>query len=170
MNPAASDITYITRVEELVWGSVLLALSLIIHGFGMVLTLHLTNNFDQHFRKSASFFSGIAGIVLGSWLILAIHVVEVLIWSAFFHWKECFVNFSTAIYFTGLQYTTVGSTLYLPRYWRLLEAMVATSGLLCFAWSTGVMMTLAQAFQIKQVKILGRRGLLRTGKQATPPP
>jgi voltage-gated potassium channel len=165
MNAATGDITYITRVEELVWGSILLALSLIIHGCGMVLTLHLTNNFDQRFRRSASFVAGIASIILGSWLIMAVHVVEVLMWSAFFQWKECFINFSTAVYFAGLQYTTVGSTLNLPKHWRLLEAMIASAGLLGFAWSTGVLMTLAQAFQNEQVQMLGERGLLRFGRR-----
>jgi hypothetical protein len=156
----AADITYVTRVEELAWGSVLLGLTLIIHGIGMVVTLHLTQGFDRRFCRSASFISGMAGIIFGSWLIMSVHTVEILMWSAFFQWKHCFVNFSTAVYFTGLQYTTVGSTYNLPKLWSLLEAMVASAGLMCFAWSTGVLMTMAQTFQNQQLQILAEHGLL----------
>lgn len=62
-----------------------------------------------------------------------------------------FPNYSTASYFAFMEYTTVGSPLNLPQTWRLLEGMIATAGLLGFAWSTGVLMTLAQEFQEGQM-------------------
>jgi len=77
-----------------------------------------------------------------------------MMWAGFFHWKDCFKTYSTAVYFSGLQYTTVGSSLNLPKEWRLLEIMTASAGLLGFAWSTGVLMTLAQEFQERQLRRL----------------
>ena len=53
----------------------------------------------------------------------------------------------------------------LPRHWRLLEAMIASAGLLGFAWSTGVMMTLAQDFQEQQLRAL-REHRIRLGFRA----
>jgi len=50
------------------------------------------------------------------------------------------------------EYTTLGSNIFLPLKWRLLEGMIATSGLLTFAWSTGVLITLAQKFQDRQME------------------
>jgi hypothetical protein len=82
-----------------------------------------------------------------------------MMWAGFFHWKDCFKTFSTAVYFAGLQYTTVGSSLNLPKEWRLLEIMTASAGLLGFAWSTGVLMTLAQEFQEQQLRLLRERRL-----------
>jgi hypothetical protein len=148
------QLTYVARGEEIAWGFVLLALSLIIHGFGMVLTLHLTNAFKQRFATAERFLPGIATIILGSWMIMVVQVVEIAMWAGFFQWKQCFANWSAAIYFTGLQYTTVGSTLSLPKHWRLLEIMVSSAGLMGFAWSTGVLMTLAQNFQSQQLRAL----------------
>jgi hypothetical protein len=148
-------ITYVTRLEEVAWGLVLLAFSLIIHGIGMVLTLHATTRFRQRFAITGHLFSGISVIILGTWLILIVQIVEIAMWAAFLQWKHCFENFSTAIYFSGLQYTTVGSNLNLPRHWRLLEIMIASAGLMGFAWSTGVLMTLAQKFQKAQLRLWG---------------
>jgi hypothetical protein len=45
-----------------------------------------------------------------------------------------------------VNYTTLDSG-YLPQRWRLLEGVLAMAGLLTFAWSTGVLFTLAQEFQ-----------------------
>ena len=46
----------------------------------------------------------------------------------------------------------MGSAYNLPLKWRLLEGMIATAGLLGFAWSTGVLYPLAQEFQDQQVQ------------------
>lgn len=154
MESRIDPITYVVRTEEVVWGFVLMALGLIIHGFGMVLTLQATDHLQQRRGTARHLLSGIGVVILGSWMILATQIVEVMVWAAFFQWKQCFVNLSTAVYYTALQYTTVGSTLTLPKQWRLLEGMVSSSGLMGFAWSTGVLMSLAQAFQSAQLRRL----------------
>lgn len=88
---------------------------------------------------------------------MIVHCCEIVLWAGFFQWKHCFPNFSTATYFSFLEYTTVGSAFNLPLKWRLLEGMIATAGLLAFAWSTGVLMTLATAFQEQQLRLLRER-------------
>ena len=46
----------------------------------------------------------------------------------------------------------------LPLGWRLLEGMLPMAGLMTFAWSTGVLFTLAQDFQSTQLSLIhGRR-------------
>lgn len=165
MNPTIDSITYVTRFEEVLWGCGLMAVSLVIHGLGMVLTLHLVSRAKPRLGPPDSFRAGLGAIILGSWMIMAVHILEILMWSAFLQWKDCFPTFSTAVYFTGLQYTTVGSALNLPKHWRLLEAMIASAGLLGFAWSTGVMMTLAQDFQEQQLRAL-REHRIRLGLHA----
>ena len=159
--------TYATRVEEMLWGIVLVALTLVIHGLGMILTLHLSDGFKQRFGQPPSFVSGMSNLILASWMISLVHIVEVLMWSGFFQWKHCFANFSTATYFAFLEYTTVGSAFNLPLKWRLLEGMIATAGLLGFAWSTGVLLTLAQEFQDQQMQ---RLKLRRENRQTKPKP
>jgi hypothetical protein len=154
MQTQLEAIAYVTRVEELVWGLMLLALSMTIHGLGMVATLHVASSFKKRFASAEPFLVGIGTIIVGSWLIVTVLITEIVMWASFFQWKQCFSTFSTATYFTGLQYTTVGSSLNLPKEWRLLEIMLSVAGLMGFAWSTGVLMTLAQDFQSRQLRLL----------------
>jgi hypothetical protein len=81
MHAQIEPTTYVTRAEELVWGLVLLAFSLTIHGFGMVLTLRATGSFKRRFATTGHLLSGIAIVILGSWMILAVQIVEVAMWS-----------------------------------------------------------------------------------------
>jgi hypothetical protein len=77
---------------------------------------------------------------------------------------------STAYYYALLEYTTLGSSLNLPLHWRLLEGLTAIAGVLTFAWSTGVLLTLAQSFQEQQVLALQqRRERHRRGPRASAP-
>ena len=150
MNAPITQPTYVTSLEEMLWGIILVAITLIMHAYGMLLTINCSDDFKAKFGQR-SFVAGLSNLILASWLIMFVHVLEVLMWSAFFQWKHCFQNFSTATYFSFLEYTTVGSAFNLPLKWRLLEGMVATAGLLGFAWSTGVLYSLAQEFQEQQV-------------------
>jgi hypothetical protein len=90
-------------------------------------------------------------------MIIIIHLLEVLVWAGFFLWKGAMPNASLAYYFSLNEYTTVGSNFNLPLRWRLLEGMIATAGLLTFAWSTGVLLTLAQDFQERELQLLKLR-------------
>jgi hypothetical protein len=55
------------------------------------------------------------------------------------------------------EYTTVGSNFNRPLRWRLLEGMLATSGLLTFAWSTGILLKLAQEFPERHTTIFKQK-------------
>jgi len=143
---------YVTSLEEVLWGSLLVAFTLTIHGFGLHWTLRSSNAFRTRFEQRPSFALGLGRLILASWMVTLVHLIEVVMWAGFFQWQHCFVNFSTAAYFALMDYTTVGSDYHLPQNWRLLEGMLATAGLLGFAWSTGVLLTLAQQFQDRQLR------------------
>lgn len=168
MAAPADEILYITSTEEMLWGAALVAVTLIIHAFGMLQTLHASAKFKETFGKSGSFATGMTSLIIASWMIIAVHVVEIMMWAGFFQWKHCFPNYSTANYFAFLQYTTVGSSFNLPLRWRLLEGMIATAGLLGFAWSTGVLLTLAQEFQDQQMQRYKKRDERAKARAAAP--
>jgi hypothetical protein len=149
--------TYIISLDEIVWGGILVAITLVIHGFGMLVALRFTNACKERFEHAPSFLASIGNLIAASWIITSVHILEVMMWAGFFQWNHCFENYSTAGYFALMEYTTVGSNYDLPQRWRLLEGMIATAGLLGFAWSTGVLMTLAQEFQDQQMKRLKSR-------------
>ncbi len=155
--PAVHSAPYVTSLHELFWGVILVAVSLTMHGLGMLYTLRLSSAYKLRFEQEPSFIAGMIHLVLAAWMITMVHICEVMMWSGFFQWKNCFVNFSTAAYFALNEYTTVGSSFDLPPNWRLLEGMIATAGLIGFAWSTGVLLTLAQEFQEQQLQLIKRR-------------
>ena len=154
------DTFYTTRLEKGLWGGLLVAITLAMHGFGMLLTLRASNAFKERF-KHQSFALGMRAIILASWMIIVVHLVEVTVWAHFFYWTEAVASsnktFSVCYYFALMDYTTVGSSYNLKLDWRMLEGMIAIVGLLTFAWSTGVLLTLAQEFQNQQMLLLKQK-------------
>jgi hypothetical protein len=151
--------TYVTSLEEVSWGAVLVAITLALHGIGMLATLIACARFRHRFDERASFLMGLCTLILASWMIIIVHLVEVVVWASFFLWKGAMPNASLSFYFSLMDYTTVGSNFNLPLRWRLLEGMIAIAGLMTFAWSTGVLFTLAQGFQDRQLRRLQERHL-----------
>ena len=139
---------YVIKLHELVWGGALLALTIAIHGFGMLLVVRVSNALRERFqglrKRHAS--AGLAIVIVASWMIILVNLLEVMLWAAFFVLKGAQPNHSSAFYNALLNYTTLQAG-YLPRDWRLLEGMLGMSGLLTFAWSTSILFSLAQDFQ-----------------------
>ncbi len=164
MNIAAGEHPYVTSFEEMFWGGTLVAITMAMHGFGMLLVLRASNGLKERFQKVPSFTGGILILILASWMIMVVHLIEVLAWAGFFTWTnavntsgETHPTASLCYYFALMDYTTLGSSYNLHLRWRLLEGMIAMAGLLTFAWSTGVLLTLAQEFQDQQMRILKQR-------------
>ena len=174
MNAAFDEALYVTGIKEVLWGVVLVAITLALHGFGMLLTLRASSAFKERFERTQSFTLGMCVIILASWMIIVVHLVEVFVWAGFFNWKEALAapnaNASLCYYFALMDYTTLGCNYNLKLNWRLLEGMIAIAGLLTFAWSTGVLMTLAQEFQDQQLQALKQRESRRRAKLAAPTP
>jgi voltage-gated potassium channel len=164
---------YVTSLEEICWGGTLVAVTMAMHAVGMLGSVRVTELVKERFAGSGSFMRGTLVLVLASWLILLVHLIEVFVWAGFFYWKDA-VNTQTSApattslcyYFALMDYTTLGSSFNLHVRWRLLEGMIAVAGLLTFAWSTGVLFTLAQEFQDQQLKLLQQRRAKRRGPGA----
>ncbi|MFO1089392.1 MAG: hypothetical protein U1E46_07400 [Hyphomicrobiales bacterium] len=125
----------------------LLALTMIVHGTGMVSTMQMAEQFDEWLTKRDLRRFGIATLIVAALLIVTVHFLEVGIWSAFFYITGAVKDASDSFYFTLLEYVTLGSNINLPFRWRNLEGAIAMSGLLTFAWSTSVLMALVSRYQ-----------------------
>ena len=142
---------YVTSLDEVFWGVILIALTMAIHGFGVILTLRAGGALQRRDAGRTSFGRGISTLIIATWILVIVHLIEVLVWGVFFWLRDGFANASTAFYYALMQYTTVGSIYNLPSRWRLLGGMIAMAGLLTFAWSTSVLFTLAQKFQTQEL-------------------
>ena len=150
--------SYATSLEEVAWGITLVAVTMAIHGCGMLATLLACHAVKQHGPEGAvSFLRGGGVLILASWMIVLVHLAELLVWALFFVWQDAMPNPSTAYYFALTQYTTVGSSWSLPPRLRLFEGMLPIAGLMAFTWSTGVLFSLAQEFQATQLSAMHAR-------------
>ena len=157
----------VTSLEEILWGITLVAITMAIHGCGMLATLFACHALrQQRPGGSVSFLRGGAVLILASWMIVLIHLAELLVWAVFFLWQGAMPDPSTSYYFALMQYTTVGSAWSLPLRWRLLDGMLPIAGLMAFAWSTGVLFTLAQEFQNTQLSAVHARRQARRAARA----
>ena len=161
MTESPAEIAYVISMREVMWGTTLIAVTMMLHALGMVTTSRASQAMQRRITANSGFFSGAWVLVVASWMIVATHFIEILVWGAFLVWRGAFPTMSTANYYSLLQYTTVGSSLSLPFDWRLLGGMLPMSGMLTFAWSTAVLLKLAVQFEETQLT------RLRSGVRST---
>jgi len=142
--------TYVISLDELIWGTILVAITMAIHGTGMFGILRMIELLKERFAPLESFLFGLGLVILASLLIIIVNIVEVVVWASFFLLQGAQPNHSISMYNALLNYTTLQAG-YLPQHWHLLEALLGMAGLLTVAWSTGILYMLAQDFQDAQL-------------------
>lgn len=155
MNEATVHVQEVLDFGEVLWGIVLIAVSMLIHAVGMPATLTVADRLRGRWPSGGGRFDlgSVSVLVVGSWMIVLVHLVEVAVWAEFLLWRGALGSTPDAFYYALCQYATVGSSLTLPIRWRLVGGMIAMAGLLTFAWSTAILLQLAQ-----QVEAARRQG------------
>lgn len=73
------------------------------------------------------------------WWLVLLHVTAILIWAAFYVWSGCLPDAETAIYFSGVTYTTMGyGDVVLAEPWRVIAPIEGLTGVLMCGLSAGV--------------------------------
>ena len=150
MTETESYLTHVISFREVGWGILLIAVTMTIHAFGMLVTVAAGDALQRRHRTGQGFFANTHVLVVTSWIIVFVHLAEVAVWAGFFVWCDAMPSLSAAYYYALFQYVTVGSEATLPMHWRLLGGLIGMAGLLTFAWSTTVLLTIAQRFQDTQ--------------------
>jgi len=122
--------------------SVLFAVALVVvtvatHAVGLSALLRIMRRFHA---LAMSGFRPVTLMVIGMtfWLIL-IHLIEISLWGLFYFWQGYLPDLESAVYFSGITYTTVGyGDLVLPKPWRMFATLEALTGLLMFGLSSGL--------------------------------
>jgi hypothetical protein len=122
-------------------GSLMLVVLALFHGAGLHMVSVQQKRRQRRLRLGRPRLA--AGALLVGWsifLMLALHVVEILIW-AFVIIHTGFVKHAyDAIYFCANAYTTLGmGSLDLDQHWRNISPIIAISGLFTFAWTTSAL-------------------------------
>ena len=126
-------------IGEIAFGSAMLILSLIIHGFGML----IVQRSNRHFQELALGFRREAAFSLLILMLLLTHMVEMLMWASMLTWGGAIATFRNSYYYVAVTYTTLGygeGTLSEP--WRIMAPMMAMSGVFAFGWTTSVLFSI----------------------------
>jgi len=142
---------YVIKLDEIMWGGLLVAITMAIHGTGMFSILRLADAIKERYDPLESFAGGLGLVIIASLLIVLTNIIEVMVWTVFFFLKGAQTNHHRAFYNAMLNYTTLQAG-YLPDRWHLLEPLLGMAGLLTVAWSTGILYMLAQDFQDTQLR------------------
>jgi hypothetical protein len=121
-----------------------------IHGLGMILGLRWLGRTwprqGHHFSPWATFHILIR-VVYG---LLVLHLLQITVWAAYYHWGGCFPDFTTCFYYSATSYSTVGyGDVIPPTNWRILGAVEGVTGILMFGWCTGVLFSVVNRLQAR---------------------
>lgn len=86
-------------------------------------------------------------------VMIALHVVQILIWAGFYRWN-CFATWESAFYFSTTSYSTVGyGDLVLPRIWRNLGPVEAVTGVLMCGLSASFLFAIVTRLVDREVRL-----------------
>jgi hypothetical protein len=78
-----------------------------------------------------------------STLVIVLHFIEILFWSAFYRWR-CLPSWESSFYFSASSYSTVGyGDVVLARVWRLLGPVEGVTGVLMCGISVSCLFAVA---------------------------
>ena len=135
--PLASIIPF----PDLLFGGALLVAVVLIHGVGIRL---VSDRFRRRVRVLAQQpdvslrLDVLLGVVI--FLLLALHLAEVVFWTAALVYSRLVADWRTAAFFAANTYTTVGyGRFVLPPEWNMLSPIISISGLFTFGWTGSVL-------------------------------
>lgn len=133
-----------TIVAQIFFGSVLLGVCSLIHIVLLVLAIKLLRAMSlPHEGKGLGPWQSLKLVTVGFSIVLLAHTIQVWLWAASFMFLGTFSNFSDAIYFSIVTYTTVGyGDVTVGGGFRVYGAMAAVTGLLNFGLSTAFLVGL----------------------------
>lgn len=80
--------TYVIGIGEVLCGSVLLAATMTLHGCGVLVTLRSTGALKRRAGPAASGIAGIGVLIVASWMLVLLHLLEVVVWALFYLWTN----------------------------------------------------------------------------------
>jgi len=131
-------------LRQLLVAALLLAICVLIHGFG---THAVQGPMQRRYgsQKESAIAHPFVLLVTLFLFIFALHAIEMFVWAVAYWLVEALPSLSEAVYFSISSYTTVGyRDVVLGPEWRTLGAAEAAVGVLLFGWSTALLFSVIQ--------------------------
>jgi hypothetical protein len=124
--------------RQLIVGALLMLATAAIQTFGVVFLEEKVDRVRDAVTRDATRARMVGILSAVIFYLFALHIVEMALWAGFYSSVVEFPSFSTALYESALAFTTMDIA-HLPPGWKFLSAAEGITGLLMFAWSTGVL-------------------------------
>ena len=143
----------IDPMENWIWGLLLIALTMVIHGTGVLwialadarIRVRIERQNRLRWRHTLEFIVVLIGLV--GLLLAALHGIEAALWAAAYWWLGALNSPADAILYSIDSISTRGASgLILEHQWRLMGALEAVDGMLLFGISTAFVFTVMQAY------------------------
>ena len=85
-------------------------------------------------------------------MIFALHIIEILLFAAFYLAIGALQDLDHAIFFSASAYTTLGLTAAFPEKWQLIGAAEALIGFVLIGWSTAFMIGTLESLRARPAK------------------
>jgi hypothetical protein len=140
-------------LENWAWGLSLIALTIAMHGAGIILMalrgLNIRARIESRnhltLRRVAAIQIGLIGTV--GLLLAALHGVEAALWAAAYWWLGALSSPAEALLYSVDSMSTRGASgLTLEPHWRMMGALEAMDGMLLFGISTAYIFAMMQAY------------------------
>lgn len=124
-------------LEQFIIALLLTTLTVLTHFYGMNCVRLFFRRFWTYARRGKSRRLVMVGIVA---IMMVTHMIEVIIWTAYYWLRGLIPSWVMAMYYSIASYTTLGETdINLPAYWRGLGSFEAMNAMLMCGWSTAML-------------------------------
>jgi hypothetical protein len=168
--PLIAQMLEVMPAADLAFGGAMLVFIVLFHGAGIrAITGHLVRR-SQYILSHPTYWR--ADLLMAStvFALLALHVLEIFLWSASMVYSGMLNDWRSAGFFAGNTYTTIGyGNFVLPVRWNMMAPIIAISGLFTFGWSASVLVDLVGRCQkIKDNVAAGAHATRHVAREPTP--
>ena len=134
-------------MESWLWGLTLIAVTMAVHGTGLVLVGLALERLRSQFTTRHALTTIVVVVCAVGFLLAALHVLEAGLWAAAYWWLGAISSPADAILYSVDSISTRGgSGLVLERQWQTMGALEAVDGMLLFGISTAFIFAFMQIY------------------------
>lgn len=149
-------LTQALPLPDIMFGGAVLVFVIMFHAFWIrVITSSFLKQTNSP-RVQASLWRADLLFTVTVMMLLALHLAEVVVWSAALIFGDIVTDWSTAAYFAANCYTALGEPFSLPRAWRIVPPIIGISGIFAFAWTASVLVNFVSRYNDLRASILGQ--------------
>ncbi|MDM0113971.1 hypothetical protein QTI66_17585 [Variovorax sp. J22R133] len=150
-------LTQALPLPDIMFGGSVLVLVIMFHAFWIRLITSIFIKRLQVLRRHGSLWRADLVFVVTVMMLLALHLAEIVVWSAALVFGDIVGDWSAATYFAANCYTALGEPFSLPRAWRVVPPIIAISGIFAFAWTASVLVNFVARYNALRAGILASR-------------